>query len=140
MDLRTLHAKLSRDKSYARAYQQLDGYPELVVHCLAVCEDRGLTQEELATQSGLKIIEVAGFAHYENADPEVVSSIVDCLEPWLRERGVQVERWMPVAPRRARVVRAVGEPGNPSTVRGLSRRPVVLPPGERHQVSNSEEA
>lgn len=140
MDLQALHAKLSRDKSYTRAYQQLDGYPELVVHCLAVCEEREMTQEELAAQSGLKVIEVAGFMHYENADPEVVSSIVDCLEPRLRERGVQVERWMQVPPRRARVVRTVGEPGNTSTVRGLSRRPVVLPPCERHQVSESEEA
>jgi DNA-binding XRE family transcriptional regulator len=98
MDLNALHHKLSQDATYVRAYAELGDAVELALHCRAVREDRGITQAELAAESGVSASVISRFEQLDGAEECVISAIVQRLEPWLRQRGVHTEQWVRVPP------------------------------------------
>jgi hypothetical protein len=98
MDVDALHAKLSQDPAYVRAYKELGDSVALAMHCRSVREEHGLTQVALAAQAGVSASAVSRFEQLRGAAEPVVGAIVRQLNPWLRERGVQTEHWMRVAP------------------------------------------
>jgi DNA-binding XRE family transcriptional regulator len=98
MDLNALHNQLSRDATYVRAYAEFGDSVELALHCRAVREERGITQAELAAEAGVNAFAISRFEQLDGAEDWVISAIVHRLEPWLRQRGVPVEQWMPAPP------------------------------------------
>jgi ribosome-binding protein aMBF1 (putative translation factor) len=104
MDLNALHNKLSKDAAYVRAYEELGESVELALHCRAVREERGITQAELASESGVSAHAISRFEQLDGAEAGIISAIVRCLEPWLRQRGVEAERWLRLPPERLRPI------------------------------------
>jgi predicted transcriptional regulator len=98
MDLDALHLELSKDEAYVRAYEELGDSIALAMHCRTVREEHGLTQAELAARAGVSASAVSRFEQLRGAAEPVVGAIVRQLNPWLRERGVQTEHWMRIAP------------------------------------------
>jgi len=135
MRLRELHHELSKDQTYVRAYDTLEGIAELSIHCRAIRADNRISQAQLVAGTDLTANSVSRFEHMELVEPWVISAIVHRLESGLRERGVDTARWMRVSPRRL----VPPEQNKPhvditSTVRGLASRPATLPETERKQV------
>ena len=98
MDLDALHRELSKDEAYVRAYEELGDSIALAIHCRSVREKIGLTQAELASRAGVSTSAVSRFEQLRGATEPVMGAIVRHLDPWLRERGVQTEQWMRIAP------------------------------------------
>jgi transcriptional regulator with XRE-family HTH domain len=95
MTLRELHAKLSKDPSYRKQYAKLGGVVELAMHVRAAREQRGITQDELASATGLSTFDISRFETLSGApEPDVISKIVDHLEVELRRRGIHVGNWI----------------------------------------------
>jgi DNA-binding XRE family transcriptional regulator len=98
MDLDALHKILSEDPGFVRAYEELGDSVELAIHCRGVREERGITQAEIAAQAGVSASTISRFERLEGAAESVVRAIVHQLEPWLRQRGVETDRWAGVSP------------------------------------------
>jgi ribosome-binding protein aMBF1 (putative translation factor) len=95
MTLRELHQKLSKDAGYRKQYAKLKGIVELAMNVRGAREDRGITQQELARATGVSTFDLSRFETLTgDADPMVISKLVDYLEVPLRNRGVRVEQWI----------------------------------------------
>lgn len=136
MDLDALHSKLSKDATYIRAHAELGEYVELALHCRAVREERGITQAELATESGVTAYAVSRFEQLCGAEDWVISAIVGRIEPWLRQRGVHTEQWTRISQERPRDESQPSHPNITNTVRGLSMRPASTPTPDREKLPN----
>jgi hypothetical protein len=137
MDLNALHNKLSEDATYVRAYAELGDSVDLALHCRAAREDRGITQTELAAESGVSAFAISRFEQLHGANDWVISAIVHQLEPWLRERGVHTEQWMRVPPKPPCHESSVSPTDITSTVRGLTTRPTIVLETDRGHVPKS---
>ena len=135
MRLRELHTELSKDRSYVRAYDSLDGIAELSIHCRAIRAEHKISQAALVAGTELTTHAISRFERMEPVEPWVISAIVHRLESGLRERGVDTARWMRVSPRRpAPTEQTTPQVDITSTVRGLTARPANLPTTDRAQV------
>jgi ribosome-binding protein aMBF1 (putative translation factor) len=95
MNLNQLKEILSKDPSYRRQYNELDGVVELAMQVRAAREAREITQEELAKQTGYTTFCISRFETLAGIpEPDLISAVVDYLEVPLREANVRVEDWI----------------------------------------------
>jgi transcriptional regulator with XRE-family HTH domain len=95
MTLSELHEKLSKDASYRKQYRDLDGIVELAMQVRGAREEREISQDQLARETGVSAFDISRFETLAGTvEPAVISALVDHLEVPLRQRGVRVEDWI----------------------------------------------
>ena len=126
MNLNDLHRRLSKKSSYTRKYELLGDEVELAMHVRSVRAELEITQNDLAQELGITQSQITNFESFKPVPAAIISLIVDRFEVRLKERGVNVERW---------INHPVSEPNLRHGV-SSSRIKTTMPNG-RHQISKN---
>lgn len=138
MNLEDLNKKLNRDKTFREACDRIGDRFHLAMHCAIVCEERGVTDKELASAAGCS---VGMLTEFHEVDDDRLAGVVKYLEPWLRRRGVDTDYWMSL---KKPAQKAAKPPQNPGSridpTRGLGGRDTVIPTDRLSQGKKQEKA
>jgi transcriptional regulator with XRE-family HTH domain len=110
MNLKQAQQHLSRDAKYRQTYDKHKDGVELAMHSLAIRKELRISHSDLARELGISKYDISKFENLRGrVQPWVISVIVTRFQSELRQRGLQLERWLVPRPRPKEIAATPGQ-------------------------------